>query len=139
MVIMYDRKIKYIAYISRLKSNHLNQRAQMCFCKKRPSALSKFLLKTFSTFTSSENLRFFFHVYMQRMWDDEWDERTKTEILVYNFFFKKLKNIYAYHAGATSFYRPCNVTSMIGRCMDVELMLFSFLTEYGVNGPLWKT
>ena len=67
MVIMYDRKIKYVAYISRLKCNHLNQRAQMCFCKKSPSALSKFLLKTFSTFTSSENLRFFFHVYIQRM------------------------------------------------------------------------
>ena len=139
MVIMYDRKIKYVAYISRLKCNHLNQRAQMCFCKKSPSALSKFLLKTFSTFTSSENLRFFFHVYIQRMWGHEWGERRKSEILVYNFFFKKLNNIFDYHAGATSFYRPCNVTSMIGRCMDVELTLFSCLTKYGANGPLLKT
>ena len=61
MVVRYDRKIKYVAYISRLQSNRLNQRAQMSFCEKNLSTLSKFLLKTFSTFTNSENLKFFSH------------------------------------------------------------------------------
>ena len=136
---MYDRKIKYVAYISRLKCNHLNQRARMCFCKKSPSALSKFLLKTFSTFTSSENLRFFFSMSIYKYVRSWMMERRKNEILVYNFFFKKLNNIFDYHVGTTSFYRPCNVTSMIGRCMDVELTLFSCLTKYRVNGPLLKT
>ena len=68
-------------------------------------------------------------------------DKRKSEILIYNFFFKKLNNIFDYHAGTTSFYRPCNIISMIGRCMDVEMTLFSYLThmsEYDVNGPLLK-
>ena len=56
---MHDRKIKYVAYISRLQSNHLNQGTQMRFREKYLSTLSKFLLKTFNAFTNSENLRFF--------------------------------------------------------------------------------
>ena len=55
---MYDRKIEYVVYISR-QSNHINQGAQMRFCEKNSPTLSKFSLKTFSTFTNSENLRFF--------------------------------------------------------------------------------
>ena len=60
---MYDRKIKYFAYSSRLQSNQLNQGIEMRFCKKKSSTLSKFLLKTFSALTNSENLRFFFYFY----------------------------------------------------------------------------
>ena len=61
MVVRHDRKIKYVAYISRLQSNRLNQRAQMSFCEKNSLRLSTFLLKTFSTFTNSESLKFFSH------------------------------------------------------------------------------
>ena len=39
----------------------------MRFCEKYLSTLSKLLLKTFGTFTNSENVRFFFHVFIQRM------------------------------------------------------------------------
>ena len=34
MVVMYYRKIGYVAYVSRLQSNHLNQGKQMRFCEK---------------------------------------------------------------------------------------------------------
>ena len=118
----------------------------MCFYKQNSSTLSKLLLKTFRKFTNTENLRdserFFLHVYIQRMWCDKWGDRKKREILIFNFFFENLSNIFEYHVGTTSFYCPCNVISIIGRCMDVEMTLFSCLTcmsEYGVNGPLLKT
>ena len=118
----------------------------MCFYEQNSSTLSKLLLKTFSKFTNSENLRdserFFLHVYIQRMWCDKWGDRKKREILILNFFFENLNNIFDYYVGTTSFYCPCNVISIIGRCMDVEMTLFSCLTcmsEYGVNGPFLKT
>ena len=38
---MYDRKIKYVAFISRLQGNDLNQGAQMRFCEKNSAKLSK--------------------------------------------------------------------------------------------------
>ena len=143
MVAMHDRKIKYVAYISRLQSNHLNQGTQMRFREKYLSTLSKFLLKTFNTFTNSENLRFF-SISMYKVCDVI-NERHVRQKKKWNFnlqfFFKKLNNIFNYHAGTTSFYRPCNIISMIGRCMDVEMTLFSYLThmsEYDVNGPLLK-
>ena len=66
----------------------------------------------------------------------------KREILIFNFSFENLNNIFDYHIGTTSLYCPCNVVSIIGRCMDVEMTLFGCLTcmsEYGVNGPLLKT
>ena len=93
MVAIYDRKIKYVAYISKLQSNHLNQGTQMRFCGKNSSALSKFLLKIFNTFTNSENLRFFFHVYIQRMWCDKWGARATEEKVKFLFtmFFQKIK------------------------------------------------
>ena len=104
------------------------------------------LLKTFSKLTNSENLRdserFFLHVYIQRMWCDKWGDSKKSEIFIFIFFFENLNNIFDYHVGTTSFYCPCNVISIIGRCVDVEMTLFSCLTcmsEYGVNGPLLKT
>ena len=83
MVAMYDRKIKYFAYISRLQSNQLNHGIEMRFCKKKSSTLSKFLLKTFSALTNSENLRFFFYFYYATyvMWlMTETCDRIKSEI-----------------------------------------------------------
>ena len=55
---MYYRKIKYVAFISRLQSNHFNQGVQMRFCERNLSTISKFSLKIYNTFTSSENLNF---------------------------------------------------------------------------------
>ena len=66
----------------------------------------------------------------------------KSEILIYNLFFKTLNNICDYHADTTSFYRSCNAILMIGRCMDAETTLFIYLTympEYDVSEPLLKT
>ena len=56
-------------------------------------------------------------------------------------FFKNFNKIFDYPAGATFFYFPSNIISMTERCMDVETILFIYLTympEYGVNRPLLK-
>ena len=134
---MFDRKIKYLAYISRLQSNHLNQRIQMCFCEKNSSRASKFSLKIF--IANSENLNFFsmsIHKVRDVMIERHVQHKRKWNLNIHSFFQKNQQHFWLprrHNVVLSSIQRYSN---------DIEttlLICLTYMSEHVVNGPLLNT
>ena len=92
MVVMFDRKLKYVAYISGLQSSHLNQEAQIHFCEKKFINSIQISIKDFLYICKFWKFEFFFsclYTTYVMWWISDTRNRRKIKILIYNFFFSK--------------------------------------------------
>ena len=69
MVVMFDRKLKYVAYISGLQSSHLNQEAQMHFCEKKFINSIQISIKDFLYICKFWKFEFFFFMSIYNVCD----------------------------------------------------------------------